>query len=147
MEDEAVASFWQLQFMQQASAADVHYYDVCAPFLPPDSYGKLPACQAQEMIYQTYCEEAKDALPPPCTRENIQTVLETGKIDFASHTFHIKKPCLSSRRLFQTGGNWLQLTPPELKKLIAHPFFTELETIRAQREKDRQRACQKINYF
>ncbi|MBR4591623.1 MAG: hypothetical protein IKO35_00245 [Elusimicrobiaceae bacterium] len=117
LEDEYIASFWQLQFMQQVSAGDSRYYAMCAPFLPPASYRGIPPCQAKETIYQTYVSQAGDALPPPLTRENIRNIQQRGRIDFVLHSFAAKRRHISVLSLFTKGGNWLQLTPQALAAL------------------------------
>ena len=143
LEDEYVASFWQLYFMQAAARGDSSYYELCAPLLPPESYRHLAPCEAQTAIYQTYAAAAKDRLPPPLTWPLIQQLLRGGKINFASHEFTSQSPSLAVLRFVQQGGNWLRITPAELKTFTQGPVWDTFQALRTRRLHLLQQACQK----
>ncbi|MCQ2410642.1 MAG: hypothetical protein MJ053_03910 [Elusimicrobiaceae bacterium] len=143
LEDEYVASFWQLYFMQAAARGDSSYYELCAPLLPPESYRNLAPCEAKTAIYQTYASAAKDRLPPPLTLSLVQQLLRGGKINFALHEFTSQKPSLSILRFVQQGGNWLRVTPAELQTFTEGPVWDTFQALRSRRLHLLQQVCQK----
>ncbi len=143
LEDEFIASFWQRVWMEEQTKKDPDYYAFCTPLLPPAPYRAVAPCDAQQIIYQTYARQAGVRLPPPLTRENIQTWLQEEKLTFAGITFAVKKRRLTAQALMRNGGNWLNLAPAELNKLLILPFFRLFERSRLSRAQEQQNFCSK----
>lgn len=139
LEDEQVAAFWQLIFMQADPAA----YEHCAPLLPPEAYRQEAACHAADKIQAYYAAQAHGTLPPPLDLAYIKELQQKGQIQFAGQVFRPKVRLLSLNKLFSAGGNWMQLRAGALRALPDSAAYTAVQQHRARREKEIQKICAK----
>lgn len=116
LEDEYVASFWQLDFIRRKLLAQPDYYLLCTPFMPPAPWLTASAERLQTLIYKRYTAHPGNRLPPPLRKPYLQQAQESpkGEIIFLGKTFRPRSRRLTLNRLFTSNSDWTHLRPAQL---------------------------------